>query len=48
MRLPKMANRFSSFIKRKLLGKNQNLILLDEPYKIIAYLLKENEVTRIL
>jgi FkbM family methyltransferase len=43
-----MANRFSTFIKRKLLGKNQNLISLDEPYQIMACLLKENQVTGII
>jgi FkbM family methyltransferase len=40
-----MANRLSSFIKRKIIGKNKNLISLDEPYQVMARLLKNHRVT---
>ena len=40
-----MGNRFSSFIKRKIVGKNKNLISLDEPYQVMARLLKDHRVT---
>ncbi len=40
-----MTNRFSSFAKKKLLGKNQNLISLNEPYGVMANLLKDCAVT---
>ena len=40
-----MTNRFSSFAKKKLLGKNQNLISLNEPYGVMANLLKDCNVT---
>ncbi|MGB2930102.1 MAG: hypothetical protein WBB70_14455, partial [Desulfobacterales bacterium] len=43
-----MSNRFSSFIKKILLGKNKNLISLDNPYQIMAYFLKGIEVTGII
>jgi len=43
-----MANRFSSFIKKKLLGKNKNLISLDEPYEVMARILKDCRVTGII
>ena len=43
-----MANRFSSFIKKKLLGKNKNLVSLDEPYEVMARLLRGREVTGII
>lgn len=43
-----MSNRFSSFIKKKLLGKNQNLVSLDEPYEVMARLLKSHQVTGII
>lgn len=43
-----MSNRFSSFIKKKLLGKNKNLVSLDDPYRVMAYLLKGIEVTGII
>lgn len=43
-----MSNRFSSFIKKILLGKNKNLISLDEPYQVMADLLKGIEVTGII
>jgi len=43
-----MSNRFSSFIKKKLLGKNKNLVSLDDPYQVMAYLLKGIEVTGII
>lgn len=43
-----MSNRFSSFIKKKLLGKNQNLVSLDEPYEVMARILKGCRVTGII
>lgn len=43
-----MANQISSFIKRKLLGKNKNLISLDEPYEVIRRLLKGHDITGII
>ncbi|OEU64757.1 MAG: hypothetical protein BBJ57_03005 [Desulfobacterales bacterium PC51MH44] len=43
-----MSNRFSSFISKTLLGKNKNLVSLDEPYQVMAHLLKEIEVTGII
>jgi FkbM family methyltransferase len=43
-----MTNRFSSFAKKKLLGKNQNLVSINEPYGVMANLLKEFEVTGII
>ncbi len=43
-----MANWFGSFIKKKLLGKNKNLVSLDEPYKVMAHLLKGCQVTGII
>ena len=43
-----MTNRFSSFAKKKLLGKNQNLISVNEPYDIMAQLLKDCAVTGII
>jgi len=43
-----MTNRFSSFAKKKLLGKNQNLVSINEPYGVMAQLLKGCEVTGII
>jgi len=43
-----MTNPFSSFMKKKLLGKNQNLVSLDEPYEVMAHILKDCEVTGII
>jgi FkbM family methyltransferase len=43
-----MSNRISSFIKKKLLGKNKNLVSLDDPYRVMAYLLRGIEVTGII
>jgi len=43
-----MSNRFSSFIKKKLLGKNKNLVSLDEPYEVMARILKDCRVTGII
>jgi len=43
-----MSSQLSSFVKRKLLGKNQNLISIDEPYHVIAHLFKGREVTGII
>ncbi|HIJ53294.1 MAG TPA: FkbM family methyltransferase [Planctomycetes bacterium] len=43
-----MTNRFSSFMKKKLLGKNQNLVSINEPYGVMSQLLKGCEVTGII
>jgi FkbM family methyltransferase len=43
-----MASSFSSFIKKKLLGKNQNMVSLDEPYEVMKRLLRDHEVTGII
>jgi FkbM family methyltransferase len=43
-----MSNRFSSFIKKILLGKNKNLVSLDEPYYVMARLLKGVQVAAII
>lgn len=40
-----MGNRLSSFIKRKIIGKNKNLVSLDEPYQVMARLLKDHRIT---
>ncbi len=43
-----MANMFSTFLKKKLLKKNQNLISLEEPYDVIKRLLAGVKVEGIL
>lgn len=43
-----MANRFSSFMKKKLLRKNQNLVSINEPYTVMSQLLKDCEVTGVI
>lgn len=43
-----MSNQISSFIKKKLLGKNNNLISLDEPYEVMRRLLKGHDITGII
>jgi len=43
-----MSNLFSSFAKKKLLGKNQNLVSINEPYGVMANLLKDFEVRGII
>lgn len=43
-----MTNRVSSFIKKTLLGKNKNLMSLDEPYQVISRLLRNHVVTGII
>ena len=43
-----MASRFSSFIKKKLLGSNRNLISIEEPYEVMRRLLKGRQVTGII
>lgn len=35
-------------MKKKLLGKNQNLVSIDEPYGVMAHLLKDLDVTGII
>jgi FkbM family methyltransferase len=43
-----MSNRFSSFLKKTLFGKGKNLASFDDPYQIMAGLLKDIEVTGII
>jgi len=43
-----MTNQFSAFIKKKILGKNKNLISLDEPYEVMRRLLKGHDITGII
>ena len=43
-----MANRFGSFIKKKIPGKYNNLISLNEPYEVMVQLLRNSCVTGIL
>ena len=43
-----MANRLSSFIKKALLGKNKNLVSLEDPYHVMAHLLRGVQVTGII
>jgi len=43
-----MSNRFSPFIKKILLGKNKNLISLDEPYYAMSRLLKGVRIAGII
>ncbi|NLH41408.1 MAG: FkbM family methyltransferase [Planctomycetes bacterium] len=43
-----MSNRLSSFLKKKLFGGRRNLVSLDEPYAVMARLLKRSTVTGIL
>ncbi len=43
-----MANWLGSSIKKKLLGKNKNLVSLDEPYAVMTRLLENHRVTGII
>ncbi|HUV63965.1 MAG TPA: FkbM family methyltransferase, partial [Sedimentisphaerales bacterium] len=43
-----MGSWLSSFIKKKIVGKNRNLVSLDEPYEVMARLLKDYRVTGII
>ena len=43
-----MASKFSTFLKKKLLGKDQNLISLEEPYEVMRRLLEGCPVTGII
>lgn len=43
-----MASRFGTLIKKKLAGKNRNLASFDEPYEVMARLLKSHRVTGII
>ena len=43
-----MTNQFSTFIKKRILGKDQNLVSLYEPYQVMSRLLKGQEVTGII
>ncbi|MGA2171711.1 MAG: FkbM family methyltransferase [Sedimentisphaerales bacterium] len=43
-----MSNRISSFIRKKLLGKKQNLVSLDDCYDVMHRLLKGRRITGII
>lgn len=43
-----MPNRFSTYLKKKVLKKNQNLVSLDDPYDVLEGLLKGHSVKGIL
>jgi len=43
-----VANPVGTFIKKKIIGKDQNLISLDEPYEAMRRLLVNHSVTGIL
>jgi len=43
-----MTTPLSSFIKKKLLGVNKNLVSLNDPYVVMSQLLKKHEVTGII
>ena len=43
-----MTNRLSSFAKKKLLGKNRNLVSFEEPFDVMPRLLKSHKVTGII
>jgi len=43
-----MTDRFSSCVKKKLLGKNRNLVSFDEPFDAMRRLLKSHKVTGII
>ena len=43
-----MANKFGSFRKKRLLGKNRNLVSFDEPFEVMPRLLKGHRVTGII
>ena len=43
-----MSNRLGTYLKKKLLGKGQNLVTLQEPYQAMAQLLRRHEIRTIL
>jgi len=43
-----MSNRFSSFVKKKLLGKNRNLVSFEEPFDVMRRLLSKHKVTGVI
>jgi FkbM family methyltransferase len=43
-----VANKLSTFLKKKLLGRGRNLISLEEPYEVMRHLLKGLPVTGII
>ena len=43
-----MANKFGSFLKKRLFGKNRNLVSFDEPFEVMPRLLKGHKVTGII
>jgi len=43
-----VSSRLSCYLKKRLLGRQQNLVSLDEPYSVMARLLKQSVVTGIL
>jgi FkbM family methyltransferase len=47
-RTKNMAGRFGSFIKKKLIRANRNLVSLDDPFEVMARLLKDRPVTGVI
>jgi FkbM family methyltransferase len=43
-----MGSRFGAYVKKKFLGQNRNLVSLDDPYNVMAHLLKGHPVTGII
>lgn len=43
-----MSNWFSTFLKRKLVGKNKNLVSIEEPYGVLKDLLQGFDITGII
>ncbi|MDD5458098.1 MAG: FkbM family methyltransferase [Phycisphaerae bacterium] len=43
-----MSNRFSSLLKKKILGKNKNLISVEEPYDVIVRLLEGHKISGVI
>ncbi len=43
-----MANKFSVFLKKKILKKDQNLVSLDHPFAVMVQLLKGKEIKNVL
>jgi hypothetical protein len=39
-----MANQFNLFFRKKLLGKNKNLVSFDEAYSVMAHLLRGHRI----
>ncbi|UCH23875.1 MAG: FkbM family methyltransferase [Deltaproteobacteria bacterium] len=43
-----MSNRFSSYFKKKLIGKKNNLVSMEEPYEVMKRLLKGLKITDVV